>query len=65
MRSPARPRRAPAIRRLVYRPKRYDLGGGDPMFAPVALDRAAPDVPEPIFDRVSGPYAGRASDEEP
>lgn len=46
-------KRAAKVRRIVYRPKRYDVGGGDPFDATVTLDGGAP---EPIFDRVTGPY---------
>lgn len=40
-------------RRIVYRPRRYDLVA-DPFDATVSAEAA----PEPIFDRVTGPFAG-------
>ncbi len=52
---PNTPRAAHATRRLVYRPRRYDLAGlADPFDATVAIEPAAP---EPVFDRVTGPFA--------
>jgi len=46
-------KRAAKVRRIVYRPRRYDVGGA-PFDATVTLE---PGAPEPVFDRVTGPFS--------